>query len=110
LVFVLVEFPPLAFEVPPVLVDVKIGDSELVLEFELELLLLEFAFEELLLDEPLEEEFWFDVFCVEFTDVFCDWFWDCDVGGAAGVAGGAVGTLHSYSCPFTPSLPVPIKS
>lgn len=66
-------FPLLLFEeldVPPVAF--AVGEAESVLEFEFALLLCELEFELLLLDEPLDEEFWFDVFCVEFTDVFCD--------------------------------------
>jgi hypothetical protein len=72
----LVEFevPPVAVddEVPPKAVAFDVGETLLVLELEFELLLCELAFELLLLDEPLDETFWFDVFCVSFTEVVCD--------------------------------------
>jgi hypothetical protein len=69
--FVAVDVPPCAE-----FVEFNTGETLLVLEFEFALLLCEFAFELLLLVEPLDEEFWFDVFCVEFTDAFCDCVWD----------------------------------
>jgi hypothetical protein len=78
--FVAVDEPPVALDelvaVPPV--DVSIGDIDmvLVLEFELLLLLCEVAFDLLLLEEPLDEVFWLDVFCVEFCEFVCDWFWE----------------------------------
>jgi hypothetical protein len=72
------EAPPDATEellaVPPEaeFVELSVGETLLVLELEFALLLCELAFELLLLDEPLDETFWFDVFCVSFTEVVCD--------------------------------------
>jgi hypothetical protein len=62
------------FEVPPDAVSV--GASVFTFEFELLLLPELFTLELLLLIDPLEETFWFDVFCVEFCEFVCDWFWD----------------------------------
>lgn len=70
------EFTFLEFDVPPDAVAFDVGETLLVLEFEFELLLCELAFELLLLVDPLEETFWFDVFCVELCEFVCDWFWD----------------------------------